>query len=221
MKISKDTMQVLQNFSRINLNILLTQGNRLRTMSVSKTILAEANLAESFPVDFGIYDLAEFLGILNLFNDCELQFDNEGKVLTIKGDTGKVKYFAASPNTLVYPQKEVNPPEWDFQFNLKKDQLAQIQKAAGALGSPDLILEVDGDSQQLIVSDSANKSANSFTLDVAPQIVHNGLEDKHTFIWKIETLTILSDDYTVSLSTKNITHFEGNTANYWISLVRQ
>ena len=66
MKLSDSTLSLLKNFSTINQSILFKQGNRLRTMSVMKNILAEATIDEELPKDFGIYDLSQFLNGLEL-----------------------------------------------------------------------------------------------------------------------------------------------------------
>ena len=61
MKLSEKTLNILKNFSSINQSILVKQGNQLRTISVAKNILAEAEIKEDFPRDFAIYDLNQFL----------------------------------------------------------------------------------------------------------------------------------------------------------------
>jgi len=60
MKLSDNTLSILKNFSSINQSILVKQGSKLRTISVMKNILAEANVSENFPKDFAIYDLINF-----------------------------------------------------------------------------------------------------------------------------------------------------------------
>ena len=54
MKLSDKTLSVLKNFSTINQSLLFKQGNKLRTISVMKNILAEATITEEIPTDFGI-----------------------------------------------------------------------------------------------------------------------------------------------------------------------
>ena len=76
MKLSDKTLSVLKNFSTINQSILFKQGNKLRTISVMKNILAEANISEEIPKDFGIYDLSQFLNGLSLHQSPELDFEN-------------------------------------------------------------------------------------------------------------------------------------------------
>ena len=72
MKLSGETVDVLKNFSNINQNILIKEGTQLRTMSTMKNILVKRQSKKSFPREFGIYDLNEFLGVLTLVNDAEL-----------------------------------------------------------------------------------------------------------------------------------------------------
>ena len=66
MKLSEKTLTVLKNFAGINNSILVKEGNQLRTISVAKNILAEANIDEEFPRPFGVYDLNQFLNGLSL-----------------------------------------------------------------------------------------------------------------------------------------------------------
>ena len=61
MKLSENTLAILKNFSGINNSILVKSGNKLRTISVAKNILAEAEIIEEFPKNFAIYDLSKFL----------------------------------------------------------------------------------------------------------------------------------------------------------------
>ena len=49
MKLSDRTINLLKNFATINQSILFKQGKSLRTISVMKNILAEANVDEDFP----------------------------------------------------------------------------------------------------------------------------------------------------------------------------
>ena len=66
MNLSDNTLTILKNFAGINNSILVKQGTQLRTMSVAKNILAEAEIKEEFPREFGIYDLNQFLNGLGL-----------------------------------------------------------------------------------------------------------------------------------------------------------
>ncbi len=85
MKLSDKTISVLKNFSSINQSILFKEGNKLRTISLMKNILAEATVSEEFMRDFGIYDLNQFLNGLSLHSSPELDFTNESYVVIRDG----------------------------------------------------------------------------------------------------------------------------------------
>ena len=90
--LSKPTIQILKNFSAINSNLLIRPGNKLVTMSSYKNIVAEAMVEETFEQEFGIWDLSQFLGIITLFEQPELEFHD--KYMEISNEAGSsVKYF--------------------------------------------------------------------------------------------------------------------------------
>ena len=68
MKLSKETVDVLKNFASINSGIEFKTGNKISTISSSKTVLAKATLKDDFPHDFCVYDLNQFLSVYFLNN---------------------------------------------------------------------------------------------------------------------------------------------------------
>ena len=51
MNLSNDTLNVLKNFATINPNLVFKPGQKLKTISESKTILASAEIVEDFPTE--------------------------------------------------------------------------------------------------------------------------------------------------------------------------
>ena len=126
MKLSEKTLSLLKNFGSINQSILFKEGNKLRTISVMKNILAEAEIAEDIPQDFGIYDLNRFLNSLSVSQSPELDFSNSQYVM-IRGSDTKSKYFFADPSVIVSPpEKEISLPTEDVQFELNTQQLDRL-----------------------------------------------------------------------------------------------
>ena len=129
MKLSEKTLSLLKNFGSINQSILFKEGNKLRTISVMKNILAEAEIAEDIPQDFGIYDLNQFLNSLSVSQSPELDFSNNQYVM-IRGSDTKAKYFFADPSVIVSPpEKEISLPTEDLCFELNTQQLDRLLKS--------------------------------------------------------------------------------------------
>lgn len=216
MELSESTINILKNFAGINANLVVGQGNVLQTIAEAKNVLAKVEVPEQFPQAFGIYDLTEFLGVLNLVDTPRLKFDENS--VTIGDSTGrsKVKYFFSDIEMLTAPAKDVNMPEPDVTFTLDNDTLSRVKRAAGALGHSELCVTGDSNSVTLVVTTKGNSTANTFTIDVEG----SSKIDKYNFVFNIPNLKILSGDYQVSISSKLISEFKNkeNGLKYWIAL---
>ena len=214
MKLSDKTLSVLKNFSTINQSILFKQGNKLRTISVMKNILAEANISEEIPKDCGIYDLSQFLNGLSLHQNPELDFGNDGHVV-IKEGRMRSKYFFADPQVIITPpEKAIDLPSEDVSFELRTEQLDKLLKAAAIYQLPDLAVIGEAGVVKLLVRDKKNDTSNDFSVIV-------GETDKQfSFNFKIENIKILPGTYDVSVSSKLLSRFTSKNQDltYYIAL---
>ena len=214
MKLSESTLSLLKNFSNINQSILFKQGNKLRTISVMKNILAEATIGEEIPKDFGIYDLGQFLNGLGLHHNPELDFANNGHVVIKEGKMCS-KYFFADPSVIITPpDKEIAIPTEDVSFELSTQQLDKLLKAAGIYQLPDLAVIGEAGVVKLLVRDKKNDTSNTFAVTV-------GETDKvFTFNFKIENIKILPGTYEVVVSQKLLSKFTNKDCDlrYYIAL---
>ena len=214
MKLSDKTLTLLKNFSGINQSILFKQGNSLRTISVMKNILAEATIDEELPKDFGIYDLNQFLNGLNLHQNAELDFDNNGYVMIREGKS-RSKYFFADPNVIVTPpDKSINLPSEDVCFVLDTKQLDKLMKAAAVYQLPDLSAVGEAGVIKLVVRDKKNDTSNDFS------VVVGETESEFIFNFKVENIKILPGSYEVVVSQKLLSRFKSTDHNlcYYIAL---
>ena len=213
MKISNETRDVLKNFSTINSGIRVKTGNKLETISNMKNILAIATIEESFPQDFAIYNLPEFLGATSLLDDPEFNFNPEK--LSVEDTNSKMDYFYASEGMVVAPEKMITMPSSEVTFTITSTLLTDLQKASSVLGVNDLVLESDGTTVTLTVKDKKNATSNTFSRTVA-----EGNGDKYQMNFKIENLKILTGNYEVQVSSKGISHFQNTDVEveYFIAL---
>ena len=221
MNLNNETVAVLKNFSTINQNLVIKSGSNISTMSAMKNIIASAEVKESFPVDFAIYDLNEFLAALSLFEKPDLDFHEDFVVMTENGSTGKfLKYWYSDPSVVTSPTKEITMPECEVSFTLENNMLVNVQKAAAVIGAPDMALEAMSSGVALLkVTDKKNSTANDYAVQVK---VNNddGKDLPYKFWFKVENLRLLSGSYGVEVSSKNISRFvnENVKIQYWIAL---
>ena len=84
MELSEKTLKILQNFTTINQSLAFKEGRKLRTISVMKNVLAEAEIEEYIPIDFAIYDLPQFLNTLALYRDPDIDVSTNPNFAHIK-----------------------------------------------------------------------------------------------------------------------------------------
>lgn len=218
MELSSFTMQVLKNFATVNSNVVIKPGNTIMTMAEPKNILGQATLPETFPQQFGIYDLQEFLNVLGLVDRPRIRF--EPTYLLIGDSTGRaeIKYFYSDPEMLTSPSKAIEMPNPDVTFSLDQGTLNNLKRAASALGHSEMsIRNVDG-LIRLSIIDPDNSTSNTYSIDVDGE---SSLSDCN-FVIDINNLKLIPSDYKVEISTKLISQFtstdDSMDLKYWIAL---
>jgi len=215
MKISKNTMDVLKNFSEINQSIVIKEGNEIKTISALKNILSKAIVEENFPKDFAIYDLPTFIGYQSTMSEPEFDFKDDCMVMT--EERGKGKYFYAEPSLVVTPpEKDIDMPESDIKFELKEDDFENIMKKANILKLADVCLKgcTNSNSMYLYTTNKSNDTSNDYSVKVG-----DGVTKKFDVVFKRENLKIIPGDYDVTVSS-GISHFKNKSSNieYWIAM---
>ena len=213
MKLSNETVVILKNFAAINQGIEFKEGNVLSTISAGKTILARAELKDEFPEGFCIYDLNQFLSVLSLFKDVEIEFDTSNVIF--KSDKSMVKYRKTAKEMIVsVPEKEIKLPSVEVSFVLKEFVYANIMKLANVLQSPNISVESDGDMVYLTAFNASDDSAHTNSVEVC-----EGNGNKFKMVFLVENLKMILGTYNVEISSKGLALFTNVTQDikYWVA----
>jgi len=211
MKISDTTFDVLKNFSTINQSLAFKKGSTIRTVSEQKTILAQATVPEVFPVDFAIYELNQFLGLSSLFEEAD--FDFGGRQVTLQEGSSKANYTYADPSMITTPpEKNIELPSVEVQFEMSKANYRQILNGANQLGLPEVVVTNRDGKVSLVATDTKNPSSNEFAISS-----DTDTDASFQFIFKIENLKFIPNDYTLSISKSGIAHFKSENVQYWVA----
>jgi len=218
MKLSNETLSVLKNFGAINQGIMFKKGKTLKTVSSHKNILAEVNISEEIPADFGVYDLNNFLSVVSLHKeDPSFEFDPHHVVICGNKGRSKIKYRFCDPTMIVLPpEKQLTMPDADISFELASEDFEWIMRAANVLSSPHIAVDSDGAKIILVTLDLQNDSAHTESLEMGD----NTTGSKYRMIFKTENLSkILPGAYEVKISSKGISHFKNKNLplQYWIT----
>jgi hypothetical protein len=211
MKLSENTINILKNYAVINPSLLVKPGNVLSTVSPVKSIFAKATVEENFPSQFAIYELSKFLGVISLFNEPELDFGE--KQMTIISGSQSLNYTYADPSMIVTPpEKDINFPEPDIEFNITQEELQKVVRATGVLQLPDIAVIGDGSTLKMSSTNSKNPTTDVFNIKVG--------ETAKTFnmIFKAENIIkLLSANYNVKISSKGLALFTADTIRYYVA----
>ena len=213
MFLSSETVQILKNLSTINQSILIKPGKTLNTMSVMKNILVKADIPEEFEKTVAIYDLNQFLNCLSLVPGAEVELGDSS--ITITDGKTSIDYRYSDPSVITAPpEKELTLPSEDVCVVLTEDQLESVKKAAAVLQISDVSLVGDGETIYLTVRDKKNSGSNTYKVEVGET------SDVFSFNMKCENLKLISGDYDVIISAKNLAYFvnHGRPVSYFIAM---
>jgi hypothetical protein len=211
MKISKNTLSILKNFSVINPGIQFKKGNVLRTISNQKNIYAKCVVEENFPTDFAIYDLSQFLSIISLDkNEIELEFDDKNIIVYSLNHRSKTYYRGCSSSMIIIPpEKDITMPSDDVQFSLSESDFKWILNSAAVLSNPHISVMSIDNSIRIVANNTQDNSAHIQELNLETETKHN-----FNFVFKTENISkILPGSYDVKISSKGIAHLTNLNIN--------
>ena len=216
--LSTQTLNVLKNYSTINSSIVFRKGNVIRTISNAENILAKYTSEESFPTDFAIYDLGQFLSGISLFVNPQLDFTS-GDFVTIRSGGRSAKYYFSDPEITLKsaPEKNVKFPGGDLSFNITAEDLFALQKASSVYDLPDLTFDTTKGKIKLILRDKENDTSNTFEQDVSGGAVFEG---EFSLDVKIENIRLVPGNYAVKVSSQLISEWTNldTDLTYYIAL---
>lgn len=217
---SKQTLEVLKNFSGINQSIYIKSGNKIATISPQKNIIAESIVDDNFPEDVPIFDLPKMLGILSMFPE-KYNIEYYSKNLKIVGNNGQqVTIFYTDPDMFEWPKNSIDESmfEFEIEFNLKQEDLQSLIKGSNILGLPDFVVVGDGENIYIQCTDIRTDS-NDISINVGKTTAN------FSVVFSIDNIMkLIPTNYEVKISSKSISKFYCPTYNnnkgitYWIAV---
>lgn len=195
MKLHVSTIEKLKNAACINKSIVIREGNKIRTMDDDESVFALATLEDSFPRQFGIHDLNQFLSAYSLMKDPDISFESDH--ISMKSEGANLKFFYANERHLPTPPGDnINLPKTLLSFTLEKSVLETMLKACSIMKITTLYMtgeyvecrNPDGDGNEYRPNISEIKVADD-----------TNIEDK-LFCLGIDSLKIIPNTYDVEVT---------------------
>jgi len=218
--LNPETIEILNNYQTINSNIALGEPGFVRTMAVSKTLMAKAIIPDQFPYEFGIYDLGEFLSCLSMFNNPTLAFDDNQKYLIITDGITTFKYYFSEVGSLTVPTNDIDLECNDIQFTLTHEQLSQLRKASATLRANQLSVRMShtgGTFIECVILDKQNPTSNQFTMNISNCSINTTAE--FDFVFDINNFKFkTANEYEFGIDKKQVALVKAGNINYWVAL---
>jgi len=192
MKISSETLALLKNFASINMNMLFRPGDMISTISASRSVFAKAQIKETIPNEFAIYELNSLLAMMTIVENQEVEFNE--KCVSISSSAGKFEYFYSDPETVVAAPTGTIDQVDVYRFTLTAEDVQMIMKAASITNAPSISVTSRDQSVILSVGDRKNSTSSNFKKEVG-----TCFEPFDVFI-AVENLKVIPDAYEVSVS---------------------
>lgn len=220
MKFSKETLNVLKNFSTINSGIMLKPGQFIMTRAVNGTTYAEAKIADVIDIEVAIYELNGFLGILSLVNeDAEISLADDGNI-KIADSRSTIFWPAADPSTIVFPNKPIPFPVASVIIDLKAEDLQQLMRVSRGL-QIDTIAITNKDGK--IVLNGFNKVEDSALVRTKYSLTLGEYDgtNNFNFVINMANMKMQPSSYKLMLwadGKKTAAKFEGEHASYVVAM---
>jgi hypothetical protein len=195
MNISDNTLSVLKNFSGINQNLAVKSGNKIRTISPQKTVMAVAQVEDKFDSPFAIYDLNQFLSAISLFEKPNFVFEDSNVV--VANGKSSIRYFYADESMVMSaPERDIELPDTLVEFKLTTDVFKSTMQAASVLQAPNWSVVGNGSIIEIVVGDVKNSTSNNYRVTVG------ATSEEFEVVFKVDNLKMMQRDYNVAVSSK-------------------
>lgn len=205
MKISKETFEIMKNFSSINNSLWANEKSVLKTISVAENIIGVYDTEEEFP-EWQLYNSVPFISMINLFDLSKIDFDFGEKSVVIK--------MPGCRATIVYDSIDLIPKltdlkaatvykqfdNFDATFSLTPDKIVQIQKTANIMGLPDMNIKMKDGKGLIIITDDEDPDGNVMKMAIT------GKGDCEVTVM-VKNLQVLTGDYDISIANDVLANF--------------
>lgn len=212
MKLTKQAIEVLNNFTAISNSIYIKEGNVLCTKTINNHTYADAVVDTRFTDEMGIYNLGKFLSVIKaLGSDCEIDVDND----VIKISNGKTQTAIQNnpASTIVHPKKQAVFPDSDVSFVLTNTIAKEFHTLSSALGAE--FMNFVSENDKVVLRGVASDGKVVYRTVVGDY--ESTLQSFDVYI-RVGHIKMVECDYKVLFSKLGIVKFEGDVISYVVAM---
>lgn len=206
--LSKKSIDILSNLASIEPSMILVEGNKQSTSSVTTKIYATAKLPDEFDASFGMYNIIDLLSKFRLFKDeFNLEYNEDTKTVVVFDNHSSVTVHTSDVNMIAIPKIDISigEDESDILINLSNEDLSKMVEFSKVTGT-NIISFTKRDNDKYIrlegyIEDKIRESNKKGYLVDPVWFMRIGEEvDIESFSYYAKmNFKILEDDYTVRI----------------------
>ncbi len=189
---SKNFIEILKQFQKINDQMYFVEGCKQSTISTSGRVFAQSITDIDIKTPFAVYSLKKFLSVLSLYEEPKITIDKNMMIITSNDDRKNCHYQLTSPEFIIYEKRpERFNKKADIFFEMKKADYIEIDEIASVLKSNLIIFSGDGKNISVTCEKSKSGDIGSVTLGETTEIFKAAIPN--------EVINMLDDDYKVEI----------------------
>lgn len=212
MKLSKETLEILNSFRTINSSIVIYPGNSIKTKAEDSRMFAEAVTEETFEREFAFYDIKGFLDAYNILGEPDLIFGEDDYVV-LKDERTEIKYYFSEPSLITSPSPNVDfqLPSKDVCFQLDQTHFNRMMRMTTFDSDrTSWIVDMIGDNNELTLKVYNRKDPTKPSYST----VVGATENTFCFRSYLDTYCFISGNYDIVISkTHNFLEARNNRRN--------
>jgi hypothetical protein len=199
-------LKILANFSSISQQMLV-EPDKFSVISSSKSVIANYPFTTPFDFEpFGLYNTSDFIGILSIMKQAEIEVKDKFLSITAKSD--KITYYTTAKELVpIVPDTNslFKTLDESVALSLPADRIAIIMKASAQFKSKYMFIEsITFNTKKLVritIGDELETSANSYELVIDDATINNLTEPVRI---SMEDFKLIGGEYTLNVGSKQV-----------------
>lgn len=222
MLLNQKIVSILKNYATINPNIVIDEGNLIRTKTKDSDLYSEFVIGDSnnfFDGQIRLYDLNSFLGLYGMIDSPELTIQDKELIVSSHSSNTKITIRQAAESLLDVAKNRIKTIEGIVSFDFPEETLREINNVAKMLQADMVSFESIDENNQMIcikVYDSKRPDGDVYRKQIPAQFPSN---KSFSFVFKITQLSRLyQGSYHVDMAESVVGMFTHQSLDlkYWM-----
>ena len=213
MKLTKETIEILKNFSQINKEFLFKEGSKISIGNRNKSFVAEAEIKEYFPMRAGVIDLKKILLCADALGP-DVEFNFSEKSLTLSNKKSEAIFSLVNEKEIEIMSNEINFDPSGIQFDIVQNTLKDLRKYTYLMRSDSIRSKFSSGLGNMYLIGTGGcirlESRKTFSNNNEKLIINLNENCDRNFSMYVdfEKLKMIQDDFRCEIGSKPIVRFQ-------------